>query len=75
MSLQSQHLNRVMRTLTVITVMILPFNLVSGFFGMNVQIPWYLTTTVSYAPFISLVFFSMTMSALIYSVFRYIGYI
>ena len=36
LTVQSQHLNQVMKALTVITVMIIPFNIVSGFFGMNV---------------------------------------
>jgi magnesium transporter len=35
----SNNLNRIMKTLTVITVITLPLNVVTGFFGMNLEIP------------------------------------
>src|SRR4051794_38457924 len=35
----SNNLNRIMKTLTVITVIVLPLNVVTGFFGMNLEIP------------------------------------
>ena len=38
--------NRTLYTLTVITVLALPINIVAGFFGMNVGIRWPAITTV-----------------------------
>lgn len=35
----SNNLNQIMKTLTAITVIFLPLNLVTGFFGMNLEIP------------------------------------
>jgi magnesium transporter len=35
----SNNLNRTMKTLTVITVATLPLNVITGFFGMNLEIP------------------------------------
>lgn len=37
MSSVSNNMNRVMKTLTIITVLALPINIVTGFFGMNFQ--------------------------------------
>jgi magnesium transporter len=36
----SNNLNRIMKTLTIITVVTLPLNVVTGFFGMNLEIPY-----------------------------------
>jgi magnesium transporter len=35
----SNNLNRIMKTLTIITVIALPLNVITGFFGMNLDIP------------------------------------
>jgi magnesium transporter len=35
----SNNLNRIMKTLTIITVITLPLNVITGFFGMNLEIP------------------------------------
>lgn len=35
----SNNLNRIMKTLTIITVVTLPLNVITGFFGMNLEIP------------------------------------
>jgi magnesium transporter len=35
----SNNLNRIMKTLTIITVIALPLNVITGFFGMNLEIP------------------------------------
>jgi len=37
---QQMGLNHIMKALTMITVTFLPFSTISGFFGMNVQVPW-----------------------------------
>ena len=36
----SNQLNRVMKGLAAMTVLVLPFNIISAFFGMNVQVPF-----------------------------------
>jgi magnesium transporter len=37
----SNRLNEIMKTLTVITVIAIPFTVVTGFFGMNFDLPWW----------------------------------
>ncbi len=39
-SLISYRINEIMRTLTVISVLMLPLTLVSGIYGMNVELPF-----------------------------------
>jgi magnesium transporter len=39
-SLSTHRLNEVIKTLTVISVIMLPLTLITGIFGMNVPIPW-----------------------------------
>jgi magnesium transporter len=37
----SNRLNEIMKTLTIITVIAIPFTVVTGFFGMNFDLPWW----------------------------------
>ncbi len=51
-SMQGNRTNDIMRTLTAVTAIFLPLNLVTGFFGMNFEhLPWIHSTTAMWATF------------------------
>lgn len=64
---QSNSLNRVMKGLAAITVLVLPFNVVSGFMGMNVEVPFRDVDSL-------LPFFMLLVVASILAVFFYGGF-
>jgi hypothetical protein len=37
----SNRLNQIMKTLTIITVVAIPFTVITGFWGMNFKMPWF----------------------------------
>ena len=45
----SNNLNKIMKTLTIISVVTLPLNVITGFFGMNLDIPGEHNNTVFWA--------------------------
>ncbi|HEX8322411.1 MAG TPA: magnesium/cobalt transporter CorA [Tepidisphaeraceae bacterium] len=57
----SNRLNEIMKTLTMITVLAVPFTVITGIFGMNFDIPWWNGTLHSNAGF----FLSTTVLLLI----------
>lgn len=67
---QSDNLNAVMKALTVLTVTFIPFNVISGFFGMNVQVPFQGDLFESYIPFITIVGASCFLSMLAIFIFK-----
>ncbi len=70
-SLATHRLNGVIKTLTLISVLILPLTFITGIFGMNVPIPY---ESSSYAlPVISAVLLSITVVML--AAFRRRGWV
>ena len=61
---QTNSLNKVMKGLTVLTVLVIPYNIIAGFFGMNVMVPFSGEEYDTLVPFFILLLFS-TMSAFI----------
>jgi magnesium transporter len=59
--LVSQRMNDVIKTLTIFSVIMLPLTLITGFFGMNVELPggnqWYVTAAI----FCGMILLSMGM--------------
>lgn len=72
MSSVSNNLNKVMKTLTIITVLSLPFTVITGFFGMNFQ---HLPGLGSTAAFWTAVCAMVAGVALILTIFRWLRWL
>lgn len=58
----SNNLNQIMKTLTAITVIFLPLNLVTGFFGMNLEIPYVHSHVIFWIAMIVMLSSSLTLA-------------
>ena len=67
---QQTGLNHIMKALTMITVTFLPFSTISGFFGMNVQVPWQQDYKKNYGAFIGIVIFCACFSTFLICMFK-----
>ncbi len=68
--MESDNLNSIMKALTVLTVTFIPFNVVSGFFGMNVAVPFSGDYVESLTPFFTIVGFCFFISLLTIAIFK-----
>lgn len=66
----SNSLNLVMKALTVLTVCFLPFTVVSGFFGMNVRVPWQQDHVENLGPFFGIVGVCLMVSTIVIFTFK-----
>ncbi|CDW78186.1 -like mg2+ transporter [Stylonychia lemnae] len=66
---QSNNLNTIMQSLAAITVVILPFNVISGFMGMNVLVPF--AEVESVLPFFMLFATSSVLAILLYYILKH----
>ncbi len=64
----SNNLNRVMKGLAAMTVLVLPFNIVSAFFGMNVKVPFQDEETM--LPFFMLFTGSIICASILYFILK-----
>jgi magnesium transporter len=68
----SNHLNQIMKILTIITVIALPMTIVTSFFGMNFQdVPWWDRTLHSPAGFVVAIAAVLLMDAALLLLFRW----
>ena len=59
-SQSSKKLNRLLQIFSAVTAIFLPLNLIAGFMGMNVQVPFQSDKTQNYWPFLTIVIFSLS---------------
>lgn len=59
-SQSSKKLNRLLQVFSAVTAIFLPLNLIAGFMGMNVQVPFQGDMTQNYWPFLTIVIFSLS---------------
>lgn len=69
---ETNSLNRVMKGLTVLTVLVIPYNIIAGFFGMNVLVPFNPDENgESLVPFFMLLLFSTISAMLLFFGLKY----
>ena len=69
----SNRLNRIIKALAALTVIFIPFQVLSAFFGMNVQVPMqFIDSTL---PFFILMILCGTISTTLLLTFRYLDWI
>ncbi len=64
--LSTEYLNRIMRILTVLATIILPFLVVSSIYGMNVHLPGGLTTGSPLSFIVLMVFMALIAAGMLY---------
>ncbi len=72
---QGTDTNRVLSKITFLASVLVPLNLVSGMFGMNVRIPFQEDRTDSLAPFFSILGFMIVLSSIFLGLARWKRYI
>jgi len=60
--------NEIMKILAILTAIFVPFNTISGIFGLNVQLP--LTNYNNFFPFFGIIFFIISLGILQIFVFK-----
>lgn len=58
-SQSSKKLNRLLQVFSAITAIFLPLNIIAGFMGMNVTVPFQVDKTENYWPFLTIIIFSI----------------
>lgn len=68
---QGTDTNRVLSKITLVASVLVPLNLVSGVFGMNVPVPFSADGTTSLGPFFGILGFMTFLCALIFGIARW----